>query len=530
MAMPNYQERPLPQNIDAETALLGCIMMDQEIVPHLYWLTPDMFYRAGHQDIYQAMQTLYRHMLETVGTGLDFVTLCDELERTGKLDQIGGYAYISSLVTHVPTSANFAHYAEIVRRTYVGRQAVRAAGEIAALAYEELDAEDLRRRSMQLLTDALWTATRKQARMTRDVGMQMFLETQAVIAGEPNPLIPTGFRDIDAHIAGGKPAELIIIAGRPGSGKSSLGLDIAKHMAAHERDQARASSDTYTPGTVLYVTMEMRAESQVERLVSQVGNLNSHQIRTGFMQKNGEVDTASFERFNAAVDAVIQSYDPILQWYDDILNVTELEDLATQMVAEDNLKVLVIDQLDLFASTERTRRETEYDRVSEAVQALKTIARRLNILVICLCQLNREAAGVRPKMKHLRMSGRIEQDADVVLMLYRPAEDDPQASDDAHYPAYTECWLAKVRSGQRAGIMIPLMWTGALTTFNDWPVEWPTSQIVADLTRSSGQAFSPTNGNGNGNGKADLKSTGKRGHSPLRSPWADADDDTTEDS
>jgi replicative DNA helicase len=167
----------------------------------------------------------------------------------------------------------------------------------------------------------------------------------------------------------------------------------------------------------------------------------------------------------------------LLHFYDQLATMDELEEITTREVLDHNCKVVVIDQVDLIDASDR--RMSEFELVSDTIKRCKQLARRLNIILIVLCQLNREADGVRPKKRHLRMSGRIEQDSDEIFGLYRPYEDDPNTGIDEHYVNYCECWPIKVRSGSTSNQMTVLGWIGSLQRFIDWPTDWDLKQIQA---------------------------------------------------
>ncbi len=460
-------EKLMPQNLEAEEAVLGSTIIDPEMARTLRWLQPSDFYRDIHRTIWQAVQKLGRK-----GIPADIITICDELQRDGTLEDVGGMTYISSLVNAVPTSANAEYYAAIVSRMAVARRAIHAAGQIAALAYNDLslDTLEFRRKCMDLVLKATMDTSRARAVPLSDVLHALQEETYARMEGdlEAHLLLP-GFHELDRMLVGFERGDLIYIAARPRIGKSGLGqaflLNIARQLAR-------------TGGTCDYVTLEMTSMQQARRMVASESRINSKLIRSGFRDvvkgRRDEVDTDMFARFTHAVERLRDEVGDLVYIQEEGLTVEQLRDHLAEVVTTRDCRFVVVDQLDLFAG--ENGKETEQEHVSHISKALKQIAKDLKIVVLCLVQLNRNLEnrtgvnGKRPQLADLRMSGRLEMDADMVLFLHRPCVYDPDLP-LTHYDQYTEVWAGKVREGD-AGGMVPLCFTGRFATFSDWPDGW----------------------------------------------------------
>jgi replicative DNA helicase len=468
-------EKLMPQNIEAEEAVLGSALIDPEIVQVLRWLQPSDFYRDAHRQMWQAMQTLARRR-----TPPDEITLCDALQREGKLEDVGGACYISNLVNSVPTSAHAEYYAAIIARMAIARRAVHAAGQIAALAYNELNLDTLefRRKCMDLILKATQDHSRSRAAPLSDILRALQEETYNRMEGdlEAHLLLP-GFHELDRMLVGLERGDMIYLAARPRMGKSGLAQAMLLHMA---RQLAR------TGGTCDYVTLEMTSMQQARRMVASESQINSTLIRAGFRDvvkgRRDEVDTDLFSRFTQAVERLREEVGDVVYVQEEGLTVEQLRDHLAEVVTTRDCRLVVVDQLDLFAGP--GGRETEQEHVSAISKALKQIAKDLQIVVLCLVQLNRNlesrvgVQGKRPQLADLRMSGRLEMDADMVLFLHRPCVYEPGLP-LVHYEQYTEVWAGKVREGE-AGGMVPLCFTGRYATFSDWPKGWQRPALEQD--------------------------------------------------
>jgi replicative DNA helicase len=454
-------ERLLPYNIEAEEGVLGSLILDPEAIPQVAdFLRPEDFYRDAHRQIYAAVIDLHR-----AHTPADLITLCEELDRRGQLKAIGGTASVSSLVNAVPTSANVEYYASIVERAAMMRRLIHAAGQMAALAYNEQDPREALEQSMRLLLRISDRHQDDQEQDFEEVLDELLEETYNRMEGSVSQhLLQTGLPALNAAVSGIDRGELVYLAGRPGSGKSVLGLAMADAAAGQVKEQG---------GTVFYYTLEMSATQQVRRLVAARARINTQLIRTGFRGAYGELAAEELARFNQKAQALRERLKGTLFIHKKPISVDRLYERLYNAVLTKNCQFVVIDQLDLL---EDERREREHDQISYASKRLKQIARELNLPILCLVQLNREVehrhglAEKRPILPDFRYSGRLEQDADQVWFLFRPSmyEARPQ---DCHWAEYGEIILGKMRDGQR-GLIVPYRFLEPYASIEDWPGDW----------------------------------------------------------
>lgn len=454
-------ERSLPQSIEAEEGALGSLIIDPEAIVQVFdILRAEDFYRDAHRTIYRAILDLY-----TERGPADLITLCKELERRGQLDETGGQAYIASLVNAVPTSANIEYYARIVVRTAIARRLIHAAGQIAGLAYNEVDEEEMREKSMELVLQATTLRQQSHEQDFGDVLNELVEETYRRMEGTlEQHLLLTGIPELDATITGMERGELIFAAGRPGTGKSVLGLMIAEAVALQIKPQKE---------TVYYYTLEMSATQQVRRLIAAHLHMNGQLIRAGFRGPSGRILEEALERFDKQASTLREQLQGTLFIHSKPISVDSLYQRLMLAVSTRKCRFVVIDQMDLF---EDPRRDKEHEQISYASKRLKQIARDLNITILCLVQLSREVerrpglVGKRPILSDLRYSGRLEQDADQVWFLFRPSlyEERPTS---VSWSEYGEIILAKVRDGQR-GKILPYRFLAPFTAIEPWPQDW----------------------------------------------------------
>jgi replicative DNA helicase len=391
------EERQPPHNLEAEEAVLGSVLIDREAVGHIAtFLHAEDFYRERNRAIFAAALNLFDRREPT-----DILTLKDELERAAKLEECGGAAYLASLSANVPTAVHAEYYARIVERTSVLRRLIGAAGQIAAIGYEATDDVDS---ALDRAEQALFTVS--QRRQSKDYvalsdALRSYFETIDFLHEHKGEVVglPTGFRDLDQMTGGLHPSDLIIIAGRPSVGKTSFALTLAHNVAVKVQ------------APVGVFSLEMSVEQLVQRLVCAEATVDAHRLRTGF------IDEYEWHRISHAFGVLSEA--PM--YIDDTANVTalELRAKARRMKVEHDIKLLVVDYLQLMSGRGRENRVQE---VSEISRSLKGIARELNIPVIALSQLSRAVEsreGHRPMLSDLRESGSIEQDADIVMFIHR---------------------------------------------------------------------------------------------------------------
>ncbi|MBM4429418.1 MAG: replicative DNA helicase [Chloroflexi bacterium] len=391
-------ERLPPQNIEAEQSVLGSLLIDREaIIKTAPFLRPDDFYREAHGQVYAAVLDLHERREPA-----DFVTVCDELERRGQLEAVGGPAYLTSLINSVPTSVHVEHYGHIVERTAILRRLIEAAGKIAGLAYGEAeDVDVIVDRAEQILFDV------SQRRVTRGlVSIKRILseyydrieylhQHQGEMVG-----LPTGFIDLDRLLGGLQPSDLIIVAGRPGMGKSSLGLSIAHNAALKHK------------AVVAFFSLEMSAEQLVQRLIAGETGITSQRLRVG------DIRDIEWDKFVKASGSLAET----AIFIDDTPSPSpmELRTKCRRLAAEYGLDLIIVDYLQLMQGG--TRSENRVQEISYISRALKSLARELHVPVVAMSQLSRAVESrqdKRPMLSDLRESGSIEQDADVVVFIYR---------------------------------------------------------------------------------------------------------------
>ncbi|MCL5004038.1 MAG: replicative DNA helicase [Patescibacteria group bacterium] len=398
-------ERLPPQNTDAEESVLGALLIDKDsIIRVAALLSPAHFYRDANGEIYAAILSLYERREPA-----DLVTVPNELSKKKKLESVGGLTYLSSLVAKVPSSANVEYYANIVRDAFVKRQLIAASAKISESAFD----------SNTQSRDLLDKAERSLFSISQEYLHQYFVSVKEVLetsfdrlealhkSGSSIRGVPTGLKSLDEKLSGLQESNLIILAARPSVGKTSLALNIAQHAAVEKKIP------------VAVFSLETSREQLVDRLLSAQADVDGWRITTGRLEEE------DFRKIGEAMGELSEA--PI--FIDDTpgINVLEIRTKARRLQMEQGIKLVVVDYLQL-AHGQNT--ENRVQEVSEVSQSLKNLARELHVPVLALSQLNRsiESRGERrPQLSDLRESGSLEQDADVVIFLYR--EDDENRSE-----------------------------------------------------------------------------------------------------
>ncbi|HUS14770.1 MAG TPA: replicative DNA helicase [Chloroflexia bacterium] len=435
-------QRPVPYDMQAEEAVLGSLLLDRDaIIKVATFLNPSDFYREANGWIYDCVLDLY-HRREPP----DLVTLSSELDRRGRLEPVGGLAYLAGLMHRVPTAVHIEYYARIVERGAVLRRLISVGGQIAGLGYEEgLDLPVVLDKAESLL----FGVTQRQG--SQDfVAIKRILEEYFdrldVVQHQTGTVVgvPTGFHDLDEITGGLQKSDLVIVAARPSVGKSSFGLSIAYNAAVmHKR-------------SVGVFSLEMSAEQLVQRLLSISSGVETQRLRLGYLN-DSEWQKLS-DAFGALSDVPI--------YFDDSagLTVTEVRSRARRLQAEAGCDLLVIDYLQLMSGRKSDNRVQE---VSEITRGLKQLARELNVPVIAMSQLSRAVESRTshvPMLSDLRESGSIEQDADIVMFIYREELYNPETE----RKNIAEIHIAKHRNGPIG--VIPLYFHNATTHFRDLEV------------------------------------------------------------
>ncbi|MDZ4342920.1 MAG: replicative DNA helicase [Candidatus Binatia bacterium] len=413
-----------PQNLEAESSVLGGILLENEAVNQvLELLRPEDFYRESHRKVFRAIVELSDR-----SEPVDLITLSDFLKNRGELEAVGGTAYLASLADFVPTAANITHYARIVREKSILRSLISTATEIATRGYEEQGNVD---EFLDSAEKVIFDISEKKIKasfvavgdMIKDTlkTVEKLYERKEMVTG-----VPTGYDDLDKLTAGLQPAELIIVAGRPGMGKTAFALNIAANAA-------------FTGAGVAVFSLEMAKEQLVLRMLCSEARVDSSKVRSGYL---GERD---FPQLAKAAGRLHEA--PI--YIDDTpaISVLELRAKARRLVRDRSKKIglIIVDYLQLMRGMgTASNREQE---ISEISRSLKALAKELSVPVMALSQLNRrveDRSDRRPMMSDLRESGAIEQDSDVIIFIYR---DEVYNKSDESKKGLAEIIVAKQRNG-----------------------------------------------------------------------------------
>ncbi len=402
-------EKIPPQNLEAEKSLLGAILIDKDSMIKIADLVDiEDFYKTGHSMIFEVMLELY-----SKSEPIDVLTVSNRLAEKGQLEQIGGRSYLVELSNSVPTASHIQQYAKIVRRKSTLRRLLQSAHEISKLGYKE-DEEDVD----VLLDEAqqhLFSISQKHLRQTftpiRGILNEAFDRIDE-LHREKGKLrgIASGFTQLDNLLAGFQKSDLVILAARPSVGKTSFALDVARHAAVRMKVPVGIFS------------LEMSKEQLVDRLLCAEAGIDLWKMRTGNLSDRPDSD--DFPRIGHAMGLLAEA--PI--YIDDTPgnNVMHIRTKARQLQAEHGLGMIIIDYLQLMESHTNKFSDNRVQEVSQISRNLKGIARELNVPVIALSQLSRaveQSKPAVPKLAHLRESGSIEQDADVVMFIYRKSAD-----------------------------------------------------------------------------------------------------------
>ncbi len=429
---PNQKFEP-PQSVDVEASLLGAIIIDPDaIVKVADIVRPIDFYDERHRQIYEAALHLYEQQ-----SPIDVLTLSEELKADGVLKEIGGGAYLTQLTNTVPTSTNAEQYASIVATKSIRRRLISASNEIAQIGHDE------KRTIAELVEEA-------EAKLfevsQRHVGNDI-ISMEAILADSFDRLdglhkdkgairgIPTGYRDMDNKLAGFQKSDLIILAARPSIGKTAMALNLAQNIAVKSEKP------------VLLFSLEMSKEQLVDRMLASEAGVNSWNLRTG------NLSDSDFEKIGHAMGALSEAQ----IFIDDSpgITVSDLRTKARREAHKRELGLIIVDYLQLMSGGSKFKSDgNRVQEISEISRGLKGVARELNVPVIALSQLSRSVESRSPQipqLSDLRESGSIEQDADVVLFLYR---DDYYNPDTSEKPNILDIFISKHRNGPTGKIEI----------------------------------------------------------------------------
>ena len=424
MADTDIIEKLPPQASGAERAVLGGILLEPEAATHaIEVVLPEAFYHPAHARIYRAMVGLFvKH------EPIDVMTLSEELRKSGDLESAGGIAFLTELVDSVPSAANIEQYAKIVLDKFILRQLISASSDIARECYRaEHDAGLILDEAEQKIFRVSESRVSQGFAHIKDILKERFEEIQRVHESRESVTgLSTGFIDLDKYTAGFHPGDLVIIAGRPSMGKTSFALNIAQHVGL----------DAKKPAAIF--SIEMSKELLVQRLLCSEAQVDAQKVRRGF------TSAKDIERLTSAAGLLSEA--PI--FIDDTPAITTLDirARARRLKVERDISLIIIDYLQLARTSERS--ENRQQEISSISRSMKALAKELSVPVVALSQLSRavEARGgdKRPVLSDLRESGAIEQDADLVLFLYRPEFYDPG---DPEKEGKAELIIGKQRNG-----------------------------------------------------------------------------------
>lgn len=392
-----------PHSDEAEESVLGAILIDKDsIVEVAGFLRPEHFYNNVNAEIFAAVLSLYEKR-----TPIDLVTLSDALKKKKVLSEIGGMEYLTGLTDNVPTSANIEHYGKIVKNHFTKRKLINTASKISQDSFDEaIDVKDLLDKTEQQIFAISQDHLTQSFILLKDALVESFdrLDELQKRSGSLRG-VATGFKDLDNKLAGMQNSNLLVLAARPGMGKTALALNIAQHVAVHNKQ------------SVGIFSLEMSKEELVDRLLVAEADIDAWRLKTGRLEEN------DFDRLQDAMGILGDA--PI--YIDDTpgISIMEIRTKARRLQIEQKISLIVVDYLQLVYAGKSF--ENRVQEVSYVSQSLKNLARELKIPVIAISQLSRavEARGEkRPQLADLRESGAIEQDADVVMFLYRPDEED----------------------------------------------------------------------------------------------------------
>ena len=432
---PEFESSPspgvqiVPQSREAEEAVLGAIMINPEAYYDVAeFLQGADFYIHRHRWIWDTFVRLHESR-----TPIDILTVTEELDQQGQLAEVGGAAYLTSLINNVPSSLHAIAYGRIVEQTAVRRNMLEAANKIAKLAYDE---ETGLEAVMDDAEKAVFGVSER--RMTRDLEpiqevLSDYYDRIGELAARPDEIhgVPTGFIDLDKLLAGLQPSDLLIVAGRPGMGKTGFALSIAKNAAQIHKKH------------VAIFSLEMSNEQLVQRLISQETGIDSQRLRTGKLRDD------EWPLFTHAIEVMSDTR----IFLDDTPAITplQLRTKCRRLHLEYRLDLIIIDHLQLMSGD--TRNDNRVQEVSYISRNLKVLARELNVPVLAAAQLSRaveQRTDKRPVLSDLRESGSLEQDADIVMFIYRPEvyEDDPAKENIA------EVIVSKHRNGPIGNVQL----------------------------------------------------------------------------
>lgn len=428
-----------PHDIEAEQAIIGSMLTDRDaVISAVEVLKEEDFYREDNKAIYEAILNLYNR-----SEPIDIITVKSELESMGKFDQVGGLEYLAELPEKVPTTANAMKYVKIVEEKSTLRQLIKTANEIIELGYNPTeDVEDIMESAEKKIFNVMQDKNQKGYEPIKDVLVESFTKLEELYNRKQHITgVPSGFIGLDYRTSGFHGSELILIAARPAMGKTAFALNIATNAAV------RANVP------VAIFSLEMSKEQLVNRVLCSEAMVDSNKVRTGKLEED------DWTKLAGAIGPLSEAE----IYIDDTpgINITEIRAKCRKLKLEKNIGMVVIDYLQLIQGSGKRNGSREQE-ISEISRSLKILAKELDVPVIALSQLSRAAEqrpDHRPMLSDLRESGAIEQDADIVMFLYR----DDYYNEDSEKKGIAEVILAKHRGGSTG--TEELLWLGSYTKF-----------------------------------------------------------------
>ncbi|MFH1269553.1 MAG: replicative DNA helicase [Candidatus Omnitrophota bacterium] len=415
-------EKLPPQNLEAEMAVLGSMLMDENaIATSVELLDRDYFYKDSHKKIYESIQELYN-----ASKAVDLITLTDELKRNGMLDAVGGVSFLTALVNSVPTSANINHYVGIVKEKYILRTLINNATKIISICYEsEGNVNEVVDSAEKFIFEVHDRKAHGSYAHLKEIikgsieNIDRLYQKKAHVTG-----IPSGYIDFDGKTSGLQDSDLIVIAGRPSMGKSALALGIAEYAGVVEKIP------------LAFFSLEMSKEQLVQRMLCAHAKVDAHKVRTGYLS------LSDWPRLTAAAGKLSEA--PIFIDDSPGISVMELRAKARRLKAHHDIKLIILDYMQLMRGS--GSEENRQQEISDISRSLKSLARELNVPVVAISQLSRAVESRtdhRPQLSDLRESGAIEQDADVVVLILREEYYKPTPDNEG----IAEVIIAKQRNG-----------------------------------------------------------------------------------
>jgi len=422
-------EKLPPQNLEAEMAVLGSMLMDEDAISvATEWLDKDYFYKDTHKKIFESIRDLY-----SANKAVDIITLTNELKRNLILDEVGGASFLTAIVNSVPTAANINHYVNIVKEKYILRTLINNATRIVSLCYDtDRNVDEVVDNAEKFIFEVSERKLKGSYLHLKEIikesieNIDRLYQNKAHVTG-----IPTGYIDFDTKTSGLQKSDLIVVAGRPSMGKSAFALGIAEYAGVVEK----------VP--LAFFSLEMSKEQLVQRMLCSHAKVDAHKVRTGYLSPS------DWPRLTAAAGKLSEA--PIFIDDSPAISVMELRAKARRLKAHQDIKLIILDYMQLMRGS--GGEENRQQEISDISRSLKSLARELNVPIIAISQLSRAVESRtdhRPQLSDLRESGAIEQDADVVVLILREEYYKPTPDNEG----IAEVIIAKQRNGPVGSIKL----------------------------------------------------------------------------